>query len=158
MLEILKDKVFILLSVVLILGFLLLGRYNLVVNYTHSLPQKIFIVDKKDNDLHVGNYVAFRSYGLPNISNNHRILKVIKGVAGDQITVKDNYVLINNNPIAKIYYKMAFWGKINPIESTVIPKDCYFMSGIATTSFDSRYKEFGLICKKLIVGRAYPLF
>lgn len=158
MFELLKDRVFILLSLIVILGFMVFGKYNLVINYTHSLPQTLFLVDVGDKELHLGSYVAFRAYNLPNISNNHRILKIVKGIEGDRITVKNNYVWINDSKIARINYQEAYWGTISPIKNMVIPKNCYFMYGIANTSFDSRYKEFGLVCKDLIIGKAYPLF
>jgi type IV secretory pathway protease TraF len=48
----------------------------------------------------------------------------------------------------------------NPLTTVnmIIPADCYFVHGQQQPSFDSRYKEFGLICKQQIYGKTYPVF
>jgi len=47
-----------------------------------------------------------------------------------------------------------------PLTTTdlVIPKEYYFVHGNAHPSFDSRYKEFGLVSEAQIYGKAYPLW
>lgn len=138
--------------------FWFFSYFNFVVNYTHSLPQKIFIVKVGDKVLNRGDYVVFKSLGLPNTVNGVRVIKKVVGINGDEITVKDNSVYINNKYLTKIYSTSAVWGKIHPINNTKIPAGCFFLMGTAKTSFDSRYMEFGLICKKQIIGKAYPYF
>ena len=153
-----RDKLFIGATLFFIALYALFCRYNVLFNYTHSLPQKIFIVDVGNKNLKVGDYAAFHSEHLPNTLNGMKIIKIISGVQGDVVDVKDNEVFINNKYLTKIYTRKAIWGEITPIDKTVIPKDCYFMEGTARTSFDSRYKEFGLICKDQIIGKAFPYF
>jgi conjugal transfer pilin signal peptidase TrbI len=158
MLDLLHDKYFWLLSFFIIISAIFFDHINIIFNYTHSLPQKIFIVDLRNHNLRIGDYVAFKAKSLPNARDNTRIIKRITGISKDIIQVKNYLVYRNHNPIAKINYHQAFWGEIHPINNIVIPQGCYFVQGISVTSFDSRYKEFGLVCQPQIIGKAYPLF
>ncbi len=156
--DLIYDKYFIICIIVVTCCFIFFKKYNIVYNYTHSLPQRIFVVDVNDNKLTKGDYLAFYSRNLPNISNNHTILKMIAGVGGESVEIKNGEVLINNSPVVKVSNKKAYWGYIHPITPRIIPNSCYFVIGKSETSFDSRYKEFGLVCKEQIIGKAYPFF
>jgi signal peptidase I len=153
-----KEKKIVAASFVIVAGYLILSKYNVIFNYTHSLPQPIFIAEVGNLDLKKEDYVAFRSKGLPNISDNHRIVKIIIGLPGEKVIESSGIVSINGKAVAKIFYKKAFWGDIHPVNNLIISDGCYFVLGVAKTSFDSRYKEFGLVCKQQIIGKAFPFF
>lgn len=147
-----------LLSVFLVALVITLCRFPIVLNVSHSLPQKIFVVDAGDLSLRTNDFVVFKASNLPNMPNGYKVIKKVMGVFGDKFKVQDNVLYKNGQQISKIYYTKAYWGKIQPIASITVPKDCFFMMGTAKTSFDSRYKDFGIVCKNLIIGRAYPYF
>ena len=89
---------------------------------------------------------------------NDMIIKIVGGVAGDQVTVKNEKVYINDRLIGGL--KSAFFNKkpVTPIKSMVIPKGKIFVYTPHPMSLDSRYEEMGLIDNSQILGRAYAIF
>jgi conjugal transfer pilin signal peptidase TrbI len=87
------------------------------------------------------------------------IMKVVGGVPGDHITIKEGEVKINGKtivsgfPLAVTYYH-------KPIEyyekDEKIPPGKIFMIGYSKLSDDSRY--WGYLDKNLIRGQAYKIF
>jgi conjugal transfer pilin signal peptidase TrbI len=78
--------------------------------------------------------------------------KIIAGVPGDRIWHAERVVYVNNKRIGEV---LDFR---EPIPEGIIPPGFYFMKGIHPKSFDSRYKEFGLVSKNAIKEQLLPLF
>lgn len=121
-------------------------------NKSKSLPFTLFFSTKFSNVSH-GKYASFRH---PNYQA--RIAKQILGLPGDRIDIFDNQVLINNTPIA-IAKSLSPSGKIfTAIEPQIIPEGCVYVHAVHEESFDSRYKEFGLIKLEALEEELWPIF
>lgn len=97
--------------------------------------------------------IAFKN---PNDSSEYFIKRII-GMPGDQLEVKEGKVYINNNILEETYIFESMDLEIigNMDYPIVIPQDNYFVMGDnRNISFDSRYKEVGLIHKSSISGKA----
>jgi len=154
-----------------------------------SLPYKYWII-KKGVMPERGEYIAFKSYRVPNFADGVRWVKVLSGVEGDKVeTVKISeeervkspakyveVVRVNDMPVflnIQGYVHLHIQGRNEPvtfrvletdtkyrampiIESQVIPSGKYFVASPAQRSTDSRY--WGLVDKKHVIGKAYPVW
>lgn len=159
-LMLLNNKWWVLYSLAVILGAVWFNYYRIIFNCTNSLPETVFIANVGDKNLQINDFVVAYSKGLPNLPDNIQLIKLIAGIPNDVISYKSDMLYINNKICCKVNAKKAIWGDIHPITLTQmkIPNGCYFVKGKSSNSFDSRYKEFGLICKEQILGKAAPLF
>lgn len=130
------------------------------INVSHSLPQKFFVYRVNDKALNRNDIVAFDADNIAGISDGITVFKIVVGLPQEKVIVKNGLVFINNKKVAAINESIAYFGKIHPIEDQIIKPDCYFVVGSNQIfdSYDSRYREFGLICKKSIIGKAYGFF
>lgn len=152
-----KNLIFIITAIVIYLFSIF---YTVTLNNrTHSMPQYLWISQNRNFKLNRNDLVVFYSNsnnkGLP---INDKVAKQISGMPGDKIKLSNNWVYINNNKIVGINESFAFFGDIHPIESQIIPPKCYFLRGMAFDSYDSRYKEFGLVCESQIIGKSWAFF
>lgn len=147
-------------SVTVILFTILFKYYQIVINCTHSLPQKLFIAEVGDKQLKLNDFVIAYSRGLPNLADNVQLVKIVVGLPNEVVSFKNNKLFINDRFCCNVNDHKVVWGEVHPLtlKQLKIPAGCYFVKGASTNSFDSRYKEFGLICKDQILGRAISLF
>ena len=133
--------------------------YQLGINLTESLPQKIFLVKNgvlpKRND-----YMVFYK---PNKWYKDSFVKQVIGVEGDKIKESNNRLSIitkENNQIidAGIAKEFSLRGeKLTRISTGIIPVGYYFVHAPHKDSLDSRYSDIGLISSKEIIGVAKPI-
>lgn len=156
----LNNKWWALYSLGVILGAILLNYYRIVINFTHSLPEHLFLVKVNDKQLNVNDFVVAYSKGLPNMPDNVQLIKLVAGVPGSSVKRNGAGLYIDNKFCCYVNEQKTTWGIVHPItdKSLAIPNGCYFVRGTSDKSFDSRYKEFGLICKNQILGKAFSLF
>lgn len=162
---------------VIIIGIYMVSRYyQLEWNRSTSMPQKLWLTHVGDKRLQRNDYVVFRfhDFRMKNHNDFEYVVKQIDGVAGDTIIVKDcnanNKHVLCRNKASLIYFSLN--SRIYPVfdvlsgnhftpltyNNLVIPKGCYFVHGQQYPSFDSRYKEVGLVCESQIYGKSYPVF
>ncbi len=134
----------------------------LLFNWTSSLPYKAAWMSQGSMHYERGDFVVFRFEGeaktfYPGLKRQP-FFKIIKGIAGDRITIKDRQVFINDVFVG--YAKRhAFDGRpLEPIAEGVIPSGNFYVQGTDHDSFDSRYRSSGLIRADQIIGRVTPLF
>lgn len=160
----------------IIIGLYTVTRYyQIKLNGSSSLPQKLWLVHVGDTDLHYGDYVVakFHDYRMLNPVDYMFVIKQVGGMPYDQLYVESksstkmmSYTvgrMVSSYMIRdKEYpvYDMLSGYKFTPLTTTdmMIPNKCYFGHGTQQPTFDSRYKEFGLICESQIYGKAYPIF
>lgn len=156
-----KLALFIILACVAIYSFF--NRYSIGLD-----PQQVkcipgisfYLIDKKDKSVVKGETYAFYAKGLePIYPDDTKMVKFVRGVAGDTVSITNNQVIHINNED----YGFGFWlserlGKTPEdfIGKGTIPAEQYWMMGTSDLSFDSRY--WGTIHEDQIIGRAYPLF
>lgn len=145
----------------------LLSGWEIKANTTSSLPERWWLIyNKKTTDFKVGDYFVFyapKDYMLTKGATTP-VVKEVKGVAGDLVSVKGRGIYINNKSVGLLWpqtgAKNGKVHKLTPIQSQTIPDGCYFAWTPALYSYDSRYTDIGLICEKdhRIIGSARPLF
>ena len=122
------------------------------INVSPSLPQKVFLVSRDTSDLKVGNLIVFPRM----VDGNYKeLIKIVAGVSGDRVTIKDKSVYINAKKVGILFDRKRNGKKLTPIEDITIPQDKYFAWTPKLTSCDSRYQEIGLISHKEIIGKGY---
>ena len=148
-----KQSIYILLMLIILYATFRLGYAS---NITESLPYKHFFIVRYSK-IAVGDYIIFDA---PKYSQyaGMRLIKQVRGMAGDEILVEDNHVFVNGVDcgVAKIYSKAG--DALTLIEEGQIPKGKYYVANPHADSYDSRYSEFGLVDEKDIIGVAYPLW
>lgn len=142
--------------------FCLTSRYQLALNVTHSLPQTLFLIEKKNHTVARGDYIAFRWINGGPIPNDIVVIKEVGGVAGDRVNHRQKgdglWVEINGKTISLIKPFARNGAVLVPGATGVIPEKYYFVHAPHPDSLDSRYALTGFISDTQIVGRAIPLF
>ena len=138
-----------------------------MVNISSSMPQRLWLVDMQNTALKVNSYAVFKfhDYRMQKLNDHELVVKQVGGIAGDVIKVTKpknqletaRFVLPSGTyPVYSLISGFKF--KQLKDKDLTIPKGYYFMHGLHQPTFDSRYKEFGLINQQQIVGIAYPIF
>ena len=140
-----KNGVLILLLSLVLIWYIAFSQIRIVFVNTCSVPYKVCLqfynLQPKKGDLCVFDFLG-KSF-----------VKYIAGTSGDEISIVDNDVYVGSTHIGKI----SNASKLHPITLRKIPEGYVFMSGTHVYSFDSRYKEFGLIPISQIQGKAIGL-
>lgn len=150
-----------------ILGLYGLAWHFLFVNLSPSLPYTLVWLER-DRLPRRGELMVYRccthSDGLtpPNLL----LFKKVAGVAGDGIEVVGRAVYVNHLLIGLAKEKASTGQRLMPIlpnapghtENATIPVGFYFAQGLTADSFDSRYRQSGLVKRSAILGVAHPLF
>lgn len=149
-------------ALLLVLIICLTSRYQLALNVTHSLPQTLFLIEKKNHNVTRGDYMAFRWIKGGPIPNDIIVIKEVVGVAGDSVhhrQKKDGlWVEINSKAISLIKPFAQNGAVLIPGTTGTIPEKHYFVHAAHPDSLDSRYALTGFVNHAQIVGRAIPLF
>ncbi len=132
--------------------------YVLLVNRSDSLPQTLFLLDKTRAP-GCGDYTAFDMPRDARFYRGSRMIKHIRGCAGDIVHVEGPRVLINNQP-AGLAMRRSSNGQytLQRIDPIVIPHGKVYLAARHAQSYDSRYASFGLRNTSELLGTARPLF
>jgi signal peptidase I len=84
-------------------------------------------------------------------------VKILTGVAGDSVRIKDGIIYINSLQIGRLLNKTKDGNPLTAQSTLIIPKGYIFVTGIHDRSYDSRYEEFGLVKTGKIVGKSIGL-
>ena len=126
---------------------ILLTQVKLIYITSESVPYscclQLYNVEPEIGDLCV---LDFHS---PDSDKVTTLVKYVAGKAGDQIHVRDRKVFVNGRFVGE-----AKANNLTPIDDMTIPNGFVFVMGTHENSFDSRYKEFGLIKEKDLHGKA----
>lgn len=133
--------------------------YQLGFNTSDSLGGYVYLIKKVGLPM-TGDVVAFYPPKPNQTETKYPFLKIVKGVPGDRIKSTAREIYINNQFVAKAKEKAK---NGNPLQVSVfnngfIPPKHYFIWSPHKDSYDSRYKDIGLIEKSKIIGIATKLF
>lgn len=135
-----------------------------VIEGESCLPYTLYLVDLNDQDVTLGDYVAFEARQMePFYADGTTAVKIIAAVPGDQVTVDESGVAVNG----KIWGAMAHVGpdgRLSEIGKTlndyrrneIVPEGRFLMLATHERSYDSRY--WGTIAEEQVIGRVIPLF
>ncbi|MBA4118837.1 MAG: signal peptidase I [Candidatus Puniceispirillum sp.] len=139
-------------SLAVLLTFQFHGHFS--INGSDSLPEKIFYVSnfKPHFPLKVGELVTFKHPSIP-----VTLLKRVAGIPGERVTHGNGITYVEGRPIGKTLAQTKNGKSLHPGFTGKIPEGFLFVSGTHARSFDSRYKEMGLIPEEAILGKAWAL-
>ncbi len=118
------------------------------------------LVHHAPSEIHDGDMIYFsKPNGLFDYVAEEYIMKVVAGVPGDHLTIKDGVVQINGKPVVSgfplaerfYFHQSQYFDK-----DEVIPKGKVFMIGTHRLSDDSRY--WGYLDTSYIRGIGYKIF
>lgn len=155
------------LMTLLALGLYGVAWHMLYVNLSPSLPYTLIWLERGKLPVR-GDLMVYRccahSDGItpPNLL----LFKKVAGLEGDIIEVHDRTVYVNGMLIGMAKERASTGKKLSPILSDpdadiqlqLIPPGFYFAQGLTEDSFDSRYRQSGLVAHSAIVGVAHPIF
>ena len=145
-------------GMLLALAFAFQHHYMIGVNLSPSLPQKFFLISK-GTPVGKGDYAAFHWHGQGGFYvGQPYFTKIVKGVAGDVVTVKGREVFINGELVAVAKERSSSGKQMEVAQQKVLEKGEFFAYATNPNSLDSRYSLIGYISTDDIIGRAYPLF
>lgn len=136
------------------------ANYRIGINETVSLPQSVFWIHKNEQPTK-GDYVAFE---VPTEAKKHFkdpkaiLAKIVVGVEGDRVTVKDRLVSVNGTVVGLAKEKSLKGEPLEPIKEQIVGAGQLYVMGLHKDSLDSRYSMVGLVSKSSVVGKAFPLW
>jgi conjugal transfer pilin signal peptidase TrbI len=122
--------------------FYLYANFRILILNTPSLPYR-FCVHLLKEEAERGELCILKKNGVT-------VVKYLVGVEGDVIRNIGDVIFVGSYIVGeakKVNY-------LTPIKGQVIPAGYVFVAGTHEDSFDSRYKEFGLIKRSELRGKA----
>ena len=131
-------------------------------NWTPSLPYHMALVQHAPHTLQRGDFIVFAFTGeaqkhYPGL-RGQPFFKIVRGLPGDDVTVADRVVAINGETVGRAKTHAYDHRTLTPIAPVVIPPGHYYVQGTSPDSFDSRYRESGLVRGEQVIGIVVPLF
>lgn len=132
-------------------------------NWTPSLPYHVAVVDYRASSVSRGDLVVY-AFGGPAASNAYpglrrqAFFKRVAGVAGDVVTVHGRDVFVNGVHCGRARTHTFDRRALSPIEPGVIPPGKVYVMGTGAHSFDSRYREAGLVDVASVAAVVRPVF
>ncbi|WP_298435685.1 conjugative transfer signal peptidase TraF [Ottowia sp.] len=137
-------------------------RVPVLFNWTPSLPYKLAVLHSGSSPLRRGDFVVFAFAGsgardYPGLAGQP-FFKIVRGLPGDTVTVDGREVRINGEPVGVAKTHTFDRRPLDPIAAGVIPPGCYYVQGLSPDSFDSRYRQSGLVRAEQVIGVVEPIF
>jgi conjugal transfer pilin signal peptidase TrbI len=137
-------------------------RLPLLFNWTPSLPYRVAWMQSSTAAPQRGDLVVFRFEGpaqarYPGL-RGQPFFKRVCGLPGDVVTVQNRLVRVNGASVGMAKSHAFDRQPLAPIAPLVIPAGHYFVQGTDPDSFDSRYRDSGLVRAEQVLGIVVPLF
>ena len=133
----------------------------LLFNWTASLPYHLAWVDRDARVLARGDFIVYRFEGAaggryPGL-RGQPFFKRVAGVAGDRIDVRGRHVFVNGVDVGIAKTATVDGWALAPIAPGIVPDGTYYVCGTDPDSFDSRYRESGLVRREQILHHVVPI-
>jgi conjugal transfer pilin signal peptidase TrbI len=136
-------------------------RLPVLFNWTPSLPYRVAWLVHGPHPLQRGDYIVFSFDGeaqaLPGAARP-ALLQDRARPAGRCRDRRRAAVAINGEEVGVAKTQAYDHSPLDPITPTVIPPGHYYVQGTSPDSFDSRYRDSGLVRAEQVVGVVVPLF
>ncbi len=157
-----RNKIIVGILVIFLLGicaWVAPAKYEIVRNYSESLPYHFVVVKKGVKPSKKDQIFVFYVRDNPLLKvSKIKFIKLVGGLPGDVIDVHKKEIFINKNSIGLIKPYSKKGEPLHAVASSKIPQGKFFAYTPHKDSFDSRYKEIGLINEKDIIGVAFFAF
>ena len=132
------------------------GRYQIAFNASSSVAGEVLLLrlgDRQQYDLGITVAFAFDGsrWGFP---ADTPWAKRVAGLPGETVSVSGDAVLVGGRRVATLNRAMMESRRLGAAAAGVIPAGHIFVTGEHERSFDSRYREFGLIPIEAVFGEA----
>ncbi|WP_415841976.1 conjugative transfer signal peptidase TraF [Paracidovorax anthurii] len=137
-------------------------RVPVLFNWTPSLPYRMALMQYGHAPLRRGDLIVFAFDGeaqaqYPGL-RRQPFFKIVRGLPGDAVTLQGRLVHVNGEPMGIAKTHAHDRNPLAPIDAVVIPAGHYYVQGTSADSFDSRYRESGLVRADQVLGVVVPLF
>ncbi len=132
--------------------------YLIVINKSDSLPLRWALIKKGVFPAKKGEIFAFFTDGGGFYKKKKVFVKKLASRFGSVIEVEGDRVFVDGKYIGNIRQHSSSGKRINVNNQKIVKKRQYFAFADHPRSFDSRYKEIGLINEKNIIGTAIFIF
>ena len=129
--------------------------YAIGINMTDSLPGTIYLIAKGKLPKSRDEYISFKAPN--NKLHEQPFVKLVGGVEGDIVTEKSRKFYINGKFIGYAKKRSKTGEEVELGFTGSIPKGCYFVYSKHKDSYDSKYKDIGLVCGADVIGSARPI-
>ena len=132
-------------------------------NLTPSLPYSVVYVDYWHGPVQRGDLVVYRFTGeagqrvYPGL-RDQAFFKRVAGMPGDSVTVSGRDVFVNETLVGHAKTHTFDRRPLRPIEPIVIPPGFLYVQGTSPDSFDSRYRNSGLVAQRDLRATVRPIF
>lgn len=137
------------------------ANYRLAINQTPSLPYKLFLICL-DKNVESGGLIAFKWHNGKPYPDGYVFTKRLLASPGEIVTRKGRDFTIGDRTLVGkeigLSKKELFPNSELREGRNTIQLNKYFVAGDHEYSLDSRYSLLGLVDKKDVIGRAYPIF
>lgn len=137
-------------------------RLPVFFNWTPSLPYRVAWLERGAQSLQRGDFIVFAFDGAAQARypglHGQPFFKIVRGLPGDVVTVAGRRVAINGEEVGAAKERAYDRSPLAPITPTVIPPGHFYVQGISPDSFDSRYRDSGLVRTEQVIGVVVPLF
>lgn len=135
------------------------AQHYLLFNWTRSLPYSVVWLESTPTFAR-GDLIVYRYDGaeLMYLKRGQRFFKRIAGVPGDSVSVEDRRVLVNGADVGIAKRYTLDGHRLEPVAAGVIRPAYFYVQGTHEMSFDSRYRESGLVHVSQIIGKVHVIF
>ena len=142
----------------MVMSLFWLGQhYQLGLNASHSLPHRLYLIER-DRPPARGDLVAFRWAGGGPYPEGTTFIKQVSGIGGDTVQHLGSTVLVNGVPIGQMKPRGRNGQVLLPGPTGTVPAGHWFVSTPHPDSLDSRYALTGWVSPTQLIGRARVLF
>ena len=145
-------------TIIIVVTVAYVGQHYLVIhNKSESLPSHWFVISKgqipqKDQ------IFAFKAKDNPAYKAGEIFIKIVGGAGGDEVKIRERDFYINDQFIGTAKTESLKGLPLEMSDAGIIPEHFFFAYTTHKDSYDSRYKEIGLINEKDIIGTAVFAF
>lgn len=137
-------------------------RLPLLFNWTPSLPYRVAWLRYGRVPLARGTLILYAFDGpaqafAPGL-RGQPILKIVRGVPGDRVSVQGRAVAINDEAVGVAKRFAHDRRPLAMVRPGVIPAGQYYVQGTSPDAFDSRYQASGLVRAEQVIGTVRPLW
>ncbi|MCX7101349.1 MAG: S26 family signal peptidase [Methylobacter sp.] len=137
------------------------ANYRLAINQTPSLPYTLFLICLNDT-VETGGFIAFKWHNGDLYPDGYTFTKRLLAGPGDVVSKKGRDFAVGERTLEGkdigLSLKKLFPNDELREGKNTLQLNKYFVAGDHEYSLDSRYNLLGLVDKKDVIGRAYPIF
>ncbi len=145
-------------TIIIVMTIAYVQKHYLVVhNKSESLPNHWFVISKGQIP-HKNQIFAFKAKDNPAYKAGEIFIKIAGGVSGDEVKITERNFFINDQFIGTAKTESLKGLPLEMSDAGIIPEHSFFAYTTHKDSYDSRYKEIGLINEQDIIGTAVLAF